>query len=31
MMKVEKKKNPTMKKGELREFVVDKYSRKTKE
>lgn len=30
MMKVEKRRNPTMKKGELREYVVEKYGRKTK-
>ena len=28
MMKVEKRRNPTMKKGELREYVISKYSRK---
>jgi hypothetical protein len=30
MMKVEKKRHPTMKKGELREFVISKYGRKKK-
>lgn len=30
MMKVEKRRNPTMKKGELREFVIAKYGRKVK-
>lgn len=30
MMKVEKRRNPTMKKGELREYVVAKYGRKPK-
>jgi hypothetical protein len=30
MMKVEKGTKPTMKKGELREFVIDKYGRKPK-
>jgi hypothetical protein len=30
MMKVEKERNPTMKKGELREMVLSKYSRKRK-
>lgn len=30
MMGVEKKRNPTMKQGELREYVVEKYARKKK-
>lgn len=31
MMKVEKSQKPTMKKGELREYVIDKYGRKPKD
>jgi hypothetical protein len=31
MMKVEKGRKPTMKKGELREYVIDKYGRKPKD
>jgi hypothetical protein len=30
MMRAEKSRNPAMKKGELREYVVDKYGRKPK-
>lgn len=30
MMAVERRRNPTIKKGELREMVIDKYGRKTK-
>ena len=31
LMREEKTRNPTMKKGELREFVVAKYGRKPKD